>query len=174
MQCLEAPPPLFQDPAAAGERLVARIRLVAVGVIAAMQLAPGADRRADQATILLLLLALAAAAAFYVLLLRRYEPWIAFASSAGDVTFVTLGLLSLALVGKPHAAANSLSIFEIYFLVLGWAAPPPPPPGGRPPPRPTASRSSRSTSSSSAGPPCATTLGCASSRARSRSGSTAR
>jgi diguanylate cyclase (GGDEF)-like protein len=95
---------------------------VAVGVIAAMQLAPGADRRADQATIVLLLLALAAAAAFYVLLLRRYEPWIAFASSAGDVTFVTLGLLSLAFVGKPHAAANSISIFEIYFLVIGWSA----------------------------------------------------
>ncbi len=122
MQWREEPDPLFQDAAAAGERLVARIRLVAVGVIAAMQLAPGADRRADQATIGLLLLALAAAAAFYLLLLRRYEPWIAFASSAGDVTFVTLGLLSLALAGKPHAAANSISIFEIYFLVIGWSA----------------------------------------------------
>jgi diguanylate cyclase (GGDEF)-like protein len=116
------PEPLFEDAAAAGERLVARIRLVAVGVIAAMQLAPEAERRGDQATIVLLLLALAAASAFHFLLLRRYEPWIAFASSAADVTFVTLGLLSLALVGKPHAAVNSISTFEIYFLVIGWSA----------------------------------------------------
>jgi diguanylate cyclase (GGDEF)-like protein len=118
----EPPDPLFLDAAAAGERLVARIRLVAVGVIAALQLAPGGDRRADQATIALLLVALAVAAAVYGLLTRRYEPWIAFASSACDVTFVTLGLLSLALVGKPHAAVNSLSIFEIYFLVVGCSA----------------------------------------------------
>jgi len=122
MEWREPPDPLFLDAAAAGERLVARIRLVVVGVIAAMQLAPGSDRRADQATIVLLLLALVAAAAFYALLTRRYEPWIAFASSAGDVTFVTLGLLSLVLVGKPHGAVNSLSIFEIYFLTIGWAA----------------------------------------------------
>lgn len=122
MDWREPPDPLFLDAAAAGERLVARIRLVVVGVIAAMQLAPGADRRADQATIVLLLLALIAAAAFYALLTRRYEPWIAFGSSAGDVTFITLGLLSLALVGKPHAAINSLSIFEIYFLTIGWSA----------------------------------------------------
>ncbi len=121
MSWREPPDPLFLDAAAAGERLVARTRLVVVGVIAAMQLAPGADRRADQATIVLLLLALIAAAAFYALLTRRYEPWIAFASSAGDVTFVSLGLLSLVVVGKPHAAVNSLSIFEIYFLTIGWS-----------------------------------------------------
>jgi two-component system cell cycle response regulator len=122
MEWREPPDPVFRDAAAAGERLVARIRLLAVGVIAAMQLAPGADRRADQATIVILLLALVAAGAFYFLLTRRYEPWIAFASSAGDVTFVTLGLLSLVLVGKPHAAVNSTSIFEIYFLTIGWSA----------------------------------------------------
>lgn len=122
MEWGEPPDPVFRDAAAAGERLVARIRLLAVGVIAAMQLAPGADRRADQATIVILLLALVAAGAFYVLLTRRYEPWIAFASSAGDVTFVTLGLLSLVLVGKPHASVNSTSIFEIYFLTIGWSA----------------------------------------------------
>jgi diguanylate cyclase (GGDEF)-like protein len=116
--------PRFLDAAANGERLVARIRVVVVAVLAAAQFIPGAgaDRRADTAALLLLPGALLVAGALYGLVARRYEPWMGFLASACDVTLVTAGLLAHLAFGKPHAAVNSRTVFETYFLVLAWSS----------------------------------------------------
>src|SRR5262249_31105465 len=38
------------------------------------------------------------------------------------VTLVTVGLIANLAIGKPHAAVNSRTVFEIYFLVLAWSS----------------------------------------------------
>jgi len=114
--------PRFLDAAAGGERLVASIRLIVVAVLAAVQLVPGADRRADGTALVLLPAALLVAGGLYALVARRYRPWMGFLASACDVTLVTAGLLAHLAFGHPHAAVNSRTLFEIYFLTLAWSS----------------------------------------------------
>ena len=116
--------PRFLDAAAAGEKLVARIRVVVVAVLAAAQFTPGAgaDHRVDLPALLLLPGALVVAGALYLLVARRYRPWMGFLAGACDVTLVTAGLLAHVAFGKPHAAVNSRTLFEIYFLALAGSS----------------------------------------------------
>ena len=115
--------PLFLDTAAGGERLVARLRVLILLVLVVIQLGPGPDQESLRLAGLLLSLGLALALAVDLQLLRRpYRPWLGFASSAADVTLVSLGLLVPVLGGLPHAAVNSKVVFEIYFLAIGCSA----------------------------------------------------
>ena len=59
------------------------------------------------------------AVAIWLLLRRgRWHPWIAFASSAFDVTMVSTALASFLVVGSPMVALNSKVTFEMYFLAI--------------------------------------------------------
>ncbi|MEP7384590.1 MAG: GGDEF domain-containing protein [Gemmatimonadota bacterium] len=48
----------------------------------------------------------------------RWRPWVGFATSAFDVSMVTLALVSFLVVASPMVALNSTVTFEMYFLAL--------------------------------------------------------
>lgn len=115
------------DPALAaagieGEFVVARVRVVAMGLLL---LAPtwNLAHSPDQAMyitgfVVTLTAALASVAIWWTLRDGRWRPWIGFTSSAFDVSMVTLALLSFLLVASPLVALNSTVTFEMYFLAI--------------------------------------------------------
>jgi diguanylate cyclase (GGDEF)-like protein len=124
----EAPPVWVRpDPALAaagieGEFVVARVRLLAM---AFLLLAPTWNivREPDDpihVTGFLVTLGASVAALGLWLVLRRgrWWPWIGFASSAFDVSMVSLALVSFLVVGSPMVALNSKVTFEMYFLAI--------------------------------------------------------
>ncbi len=48
----------------------------------------------------------------------RWRPWVGFASSAFDVTMISLALLAFLIVASPLVALNSKVTFEMYFLAI--------------------------------------------------------
>ena len=48
----------------------------------------------------------------------HWRPWVSFASSAFDISMVTLALISFLIVASPMVALNSTVTFEMYFLAL--------------------------------------------------------
>jgi diguanylate cyclase (GGDEF)-like protein len=62
--------------------------------------------------------AIAAVAIWLFLRRGRWRPWIGFASSAFDVSMVSLALVSFLMVGSPMIALNSKVTFEMYFLAI--------------------------------------------------------
>jgi diguanylate cyclase (GGDEF)-like protein len=60
-----------------------------------------------------------AALVFWLLLRRgRWRPWVGFATSAFDVSMVSLALVSFLAVASPMIALNSKVTFEMYFLAI--------------------------------------------------------
>ena len=124
-----AAPPLWArpDPALAaagveGEMVVARVRMVAMALLL---IAPTwnivhhpedpVHRTGFAVTVAA---ALAAVAIWRFLRRGRWRPWIGFASSAFDVSMVSLALVSFLVVGSPMIALNSKVTFEMYFLAI--------------------------------------------------------
>ena len=124
-----AAPPVWAkpDPALAaagieGELVVARVRIVAVALLL---IAPtwNVIHYHDQpmhVTGFSVTLAAGIAALIFWLRLRRgrWQPWIGFATSAFDVSMVSLALLTFLLVASPMVALNSKVTFEMYFLAI--------------------------------------------------------
>lgn len=124
-----APPSVWAppDPALAaagveGELVVARVRVVAMGLL---MMAPTwsiihqADDPIHVTGFMVTLAASLAALAIWLLLRRgQWRPWIGFASSAFDVSMVTTALVSFLIVADPLAALNSTVTFEMYFLAI--------------------------------------------------------
>ena len=124
-----AAPPIWArpDPALAaagveGEYVVARVRLLAMTLL---MIAPtwNITHYPDQpihVTGFSVTLAASIAALMIWLLLRRgrWRPWIGFASSALDVSMVSIALVTFLIVGSPLIALNSKVTFEMYFLAI--------------------------------------------------------
>jgi diguanylate cyclase (GGDEF)-like protein len=124
-----APPPLWAppDPALAaagieGEFVVARVRLVAMGLLL---IAPTVNLLRDARNpvhrtgyAVTLAAALAALVIWRMLRRGRWRPWIGFASSAFDVSMVSLALVTFLAVASPLVALNSMVTFEMYFLAI--------------------------------------------------------
>jgi diguanylate cyclase (GGDEF)-like protein len=110
------------DAGAEGERLVARIRMALLCLLLLVQTVPSADPRDNFVGFSLNVLALLVALLIYFAATYRYKPWLAFASSASDVSLVSLGLAGFFLVSKPQTAVNSKVVFEAYFLAIGCAS----------------------------------------------------
>lgn len=115
-----------------GERLVARVRLVSIGLLALIQLTPllglqGVPARtafASQEAVVgrgLTAAGLAAALLIYVAVRYGYRPWIGLLSIFLDVTLVTAGLAVFFLLDRPLTAVNSRVVFEVYFLAIASA-----------------------------------------------------
>jgi diguanylate cyclase (GGDEF)-like protein len=121
-QLWRPPEAVFLDAGAEGEWLAARLRLVVMGLLLVLPVANLVDEpsyRPYQTGFAVSLVAVAVAVAIYVALRRGgYRPWMGFVSTVADVSLVTLGLASFALVGEPHAAVNSKPVFETYFLAI--------------------------------------------------------
>jgi two-component system cell cycle response regulator len=124
-----AAPPIWArpDPALAaagieGEYVVARVRLLAMALL---MIAPTwnithhpevAIHRTGFAVTLAA--SVAAFVIWWTLRRGRWRPWIGFASSAFDVSMVSLALLTFLMVASPMVALNSKVTFEMYFLAI--------------------------------------------------------
>ena len=124
-----AAPPVWSHPdptlAAAGvegETVVARVRVVAMGLLL---IAPTWNIVHDPdepmfvtgfaATLTAALISLA----IWRLIQRgRWRPWVGFASSAFDVSMISIALASFFAVSSPLVALNSKVTFEMYFLAI--------------------------------------------------------
>jgi diguanylate cyclase (GGDEF)-like protein len=120
---LSPPDPLQVDAGAQGELLVARVRLVLILLLLPIPLSSilfGNNVAESAVGISTSLSALAFAAILYHVLGRGfYRPWLGFASSLMDVTFVSAALGIFLLLGEPHTTVNSRPTFEVYFLAIG-------------------------------------------------------
>ncbi len=125
----EQPQPVWgrPDPALAaagteGETVVARVRVVAMSLL---MIAPTVNILSDPGDAMhvsgfaITAVATVIALVIWRLLMQgRWRPWIGFASSAFDVSMVSLALTSFYLVSSPLAALNSTVTFEMYFLAI--------------------------------------------------------
>lgn len=124
-----AEPPIWSppDPALAaagieGEFVVARVRLLAMGLLL---IAPTYSvlREPDRPMhvtgfAVTVVGAIAAFAIWYALRRGRWRPWIGFASSTLDVSLVSFALVTFLMVSSPLQALNSNVTFEMYFLAV--------------------------------------------------------
>jgi len=116
---LIAPPdPLQVDAGESGEILVVEVRLLlAVLLLGVPALDPAHFPGAGFG---LTALVVVAALAAYILTRRgEYLPWLGFATSAFDITLVSLAFAFWLSVGTPTAARNSEIVFAAYFLAIG-------------------------------------------------------
>jgi two-component system, cell cycle response regulator len=115
--------PALLDEGAAGERIIAYVRLIVAYVIALPFLHAAIDgTAAPTETFVGLGAALVStiASGAILLLVRRgaYRRWIGFVTSAYDVTIVSLLLTALLALGKTHLAAASPVVFPVYLVAL--------------------------------------------------------
>lgn len=122
-------PPIWSkpDPALAaagieGELVVARVRVVAVALLLiapTWNIIHHHDEPMHITGFSVTLAAGLAALAFWIMLRRgRWRPWVGFATSAFDVSMVSLALTSFLIVASPMVALNSTVTFEMYFLAI--------------------------------------------------------
>jgi diguanylate cyclase (GGDEF)-like protein len=111
------------DEGAAGERIIAYVRLLIAYVIALpfLHAAIGASTARSETSVGLGAALVSTIVSGAVLLLVRrgaYRRWISFVTSAYDVTIVSLLLAALLAVGKTHLAAASPVVFPVYLVAL--------------------------------------------------------
>ena len=123
------PPPLWSrpDPALAaagveGELVVARVRAFAMVLLLIAPTWNILHASHDPVHVAGFSVTLTAALVSWWILWRlsrrRWRPWIGFASSAFDVSMVSIALTSFLVVGSPMVALNSKVTFEMYFLAI--------------------------------------------------------
>jgi diguanylate cyclase (GGDEF)-like protein len=114
--------PIMVDAGVGGELLVARVRLLLTGillVIPVVNTLQGPRVEENYVGLGVALTALAFALVIFHLVKRDvFRPWLPFASSAVDVTLISLALVSFLFLGAPHTAVNSKVLYEVYFLAL--------------------------------------------------------
>ena len=117
------PDPALLDAGAGGELVVANIRLFVLSLLLFIPLynairAP--DAQEFVVGLVATLVAVLAAISIRVVVRRGfYRPWLAFVTTALDVSLVSVALVGYLVVSRPHLAVNSLVIFEVYFLAIG-------------------------------------------------------
>ena len=118
------PDPVLAEAGAAGELLVARIRLWLAAIILLIPLVDSLFFPMDSKEALVGL-SLTSGTFFISLLVfflisREFNPaWLSFASSGFDVSLVSGALVLFLLMNHPHTAVNSKVVFEGYFLAIG-------------------------------------------------------
>lgn len=118
-----APDPALAAAGIEGEYVVARVRLVAmmlllISPILSLVTTSGEDPMHVTGFFVTAAAAVASFAIWIVLRRGHWSPWVGFASSAFDVTFISTALLSFYIVATPLNALNSTVTFEMYFLAL--------------------------------------------------------
>jgi len=115
-----------------GERLVARVRLLATALLALIQLTPLLELDHVPASIAfhsqeavvgrgLTGTGLLVAVLLWVAVRYAYRPWLGLLSIFSDVTLVSAGLAVFFALNRPLTAVNSRVVFEVYFLAIASA-----------------------------------------------------
>lgn len=114
------------DAGAAGEHLVARIRLI---VAALVFLIPVVDRFLRPAAREVRIGLVFAGAALLLAILayrlgrrRLYRPWIGLTTGLLDVTLVSLALVSFLFIDQPFTTLNSRVVYPIYLVAIAASA----------------------------------------------------
>jgi diguanylate cyclase (GGDEF)-like protein len=120
---LTPPDSLQLDAGASGELLVARVRLLLVLLLLPIPLTSvffGNNISESAVGLSTNLAALTFSWTLYYILKRGfYRPWLGFATSLMDVSFVSAALGVFLLLNAPHTTVNSRPTFEVYFLAIG-------------------------------------------------------
>ena len=118
-----APDPALAAAGIEGEYVVARVRLVAMGLLLisptySLLQTRGAEPMHVAGFVVTLVAAAVSTLIFFRLRNGQWRPSIGFVSSAFDVTMVSVALTSFFVVASPLNALNSTVTFEMYFLAL--------------------------------------------------------
>ncbi len=110
------------DAGSAGERVVARARVLITLVLATIPVhavASNSERPENWVGLAGALLGLAVSGGVLAVLRRGYyRPWLGLATSIYDVSSVSAILVTFMLIGVPQIAVNSRIVFEVYLLAL--------------------------------------------------------
>lgn len=112
----------MEDAGTAGERLVARVRVVLCGVLLFIPLS-SYFLVPSRENVIGLSVTFAALAISVILLLvidrASTHKWLGFATTALDVSMVSMVLVVFLVAGEPLTATNSRIVFECYFIAIG-------------------------------------------------------
>ncbi len=113
---------LLLQASAAGELLVAKLRLALTGallLVPVFGLIFDPRSRDHRVGFIITATATVVAGLIYLIVRRdRYRSWIGFVSTIFDVTFISSALVVFLFLGEPHTAVNSKVTFETYFLAI--------------------------------------------------------
>lgn len=118
---LAPPDPLQVDAGAAGELLVAKIRLWITNILLLIPLFRLGGTEGIESWVgagIVITAQLGALTVFFLVKRGFYRPWLGFATSLLDVSLVSAGLAGFFLLGRPHLAVDNKVLFEAYFLGL--------------------------------------------------------
>jgi two-component system, cell cycle response regulator len=119
------PDPVLAEAGVAGELLVAKIRLCLASLLLLIPVIDGiffpvAPKEEAIIGVSLSVGTFVVSLIVYFLVSREYNPsWLPFATSAYDVTWLSIGLALFLFMNQPHTAVNSKVVFEGYFLAIG-------------------------------------------------------
>lgn len=108
-----------------GELVVARVRMVLVGIMALIPLANlllvrSAVDEGHVTGLIMNQVGFVISLSIYATIRSGFRPrWLSVLTSCLDVTFFTAALFIFALSSDPHGVVNSKIVFEMYFLALG-------------------------------------------------------
>lgn len=118
---LAPPDDLELESGTRGERIVARIRLWAVLILAPIPLINAIENPHWENLVGAGIIAVAFLLAFNIDTAVRRDPrtpGIAIVSTVADVSLITLALATFLVYGQPLTATNSMVVFEVYFLAI--------------------------------------------------------
>jgi diguanylate cyclase (GGDEF)-like protein len=98
------------------------MRLLLLAVLMSIQLIPGATPDERAVSLSVIGAALVLASVILWLVMRGFRPWMAVASSALDVSLVSVALGSYLALGHPGVTINSRTSFDVYFLAIFCAS----------------------------------------------------
>ena len=118
----KSPDQFLIEAGAAGEMLVARIRLLLTSILLLIPLISLWYEQETWENLVGLAVTLTAFVVallwFWLMQQGIYRHWLGFASSLLDVTLVSSALFVFVLLDRPHTAVNSKVTFEAYFLAI--------------------------------------------------------
>ena len=111
----------LEDAGAEGERLVGRVRVVLCALLLFIPLSSFIVARSSENLIGLSVTAVALTLALLLLLAvdrAELRPWVGFATTAADVSMVSMVLVVFLVADAPLTATNSRIVFECYFIAI--------------------------------------------------------
>lgn len=115
--------PLFSHAGAAGELLIAQVRMALVLALLTVPVASYAAHPDEWERVVGVSVALVATTLALLILIavrrQMLASWIGLVSTVFDVSLVSTALMTYLIIGMPYATVNNRVIFEVYFVAIG-------------------------------------------------------